>query len=134
MKMDALEANRAGKPSAFACPECNGVLWEVKDKELLRFRCRVGHAYSAESLLIAKSEELEGALWSALRALEESAAVSRRMADRAKKNGHDITHSKLTEHANEQEEQASVLRDMLVQGDIPRGHTEQEAAGTGTHG
>src|SRR5215471_5432381 len=35
-----------GAPSVFACPECSGVLWELKDGELTRFRCRVGHAYT----------------------------------------------------------------------------------------
>ncbi len=133
MKMDAIEADRAGKPSVFACPECNGVLWEVKDENLLRFRCRVGHAYSSESLLTAKSEELEGALWSALRALEESAAISDRMADRAKKNGHQITHKKLTQHASDQRQQATMLRNMLVRNGTETAHTQEEAV-TGTHG
>jgi two-component system chemotaxis response regulator CheB len=30
-----------GNPSVFACPECHGVLWEVKEGRLGRFRCRV---------------------------------------------------------------------------------------------
>ena len=57
-----------GVPSTMACPECHGVLWEVKDEELVRFRCRVGHAYSDEALLVHQAEQLEAALWSALRA------------------------------------------------------------------
>src|SRR5207302_739863 len=40
-----------GAPSAFSCPECGGVLWEIQDGDLLRFRCRVGHAFSVESVL-----------------------------------------------------------------------------------
>jgi two-component system chemotaxis response regulator CheB len=133
MKMDALEAERQGDPSVFSCPECQGVLWEVKDGELVRYRCRVGHAYSSESLLSSKSEELEAALWSALRALEESAAISRRMADRAKKNGHKLSHGKLTEHAKEQQDQAAMLRTMLVRKGTVGAHEEVEA-GTGTEG
>ena len=39
-----------GTPSVFACPECHGVLWELKENELVRFRCRVGHSYGPESL------------------------------------------------------------------------------------
>ena len=38
--------DRAGKPSTFACPDCGGTLWELEQKNLLRFRCRIGHAYS----------------------------------------------------------------------------------------
>ncbi len=134
MKMEDLEAERAGDPSAFSCPECQGVLWELKEGELVRYRCRVGHAYSSESLLTAKSEELEAALWGALRALEESAAISRRMADRAKKSGHKLTHTRLTQHASEQQEQATLVRNMLVHNGTASAHTQKEAAGTGTDG
>jgi two-component system chemotaxis response regulator CheB len=69
-----------GKQSEFACPECHGVLWEIKDGDLLRFRCRTGHAYTAESLHVALTEAVEDALWIALRVLEEKAALLRRTA------------------------------------------------------
>lgn len=72
-----------GKPSPFACPECHGVLWEVDDNGLLRFRCRVGHAYTAEALRVALSESTEDALWAAMRVMEEKAALLRRMALRS---------------------------------------------------
>ena len=55
MDMAALEADRAGAPSGYACPDCHGVLWEVQEGELVRFRCRVGHAYSPDSLLASQS-------------------------------------------------------------------------------
>ncbi len=60
-----------GRPSPWPCPDCNGVLWEVEDGPVLRFRCRVGHAWSAESLLAQQADGVEGALWMALRALED---------------------------------------------------------------
>jgi two-component system, chemotaxis family, protein-glutamate methylesterase/glutaminase len=72
-----------GKPSAFACPECHGVLWEVDEGELTHYRCRVGHAYSGESLRVAFSESTEAALWVALRVVEERAALLRRLAQKA---------------------------------------------------
>jgi two-component system, chemotaxis family, protein-glutamate methylesterase/glutaminase len=70
-----------GVPSVFACPECHGVLWELKEKELVRFRCRVGHSYGADSLTKEMSAASENALWAAMRALEEKAALQRRVAD-----------------------------------------------------
>ena len=81
--MEALETTRDGKPSPFACPDCHGVLWEVEEGDLLRFRCRVGHAFSPESLLASQSSNLEEALWVALRALEETAALAERLQERA---------------------------------------------------
>jgi two-component system, chemotaxis family, protein-glutamate methylesterase/glutaminase len=79
------QQEKEGTPSAFACPECHGVLWEVKEGELLRFRCRVGHAYTADALRVAMSEATEDALWASMRALEEKAALLRRMARRSGK-------------------------------------------------
>jgi two-component system chemotaxis response regulator CheB len=73
-----------GKPSVFACPECHGVLWEVDEGRVSRFRCRVGHAFSADSLKSELSEGAERALWAAMRALEEKAAMTRRLSSSAK--------------------------------------------------
>jgi hypothetical protein len=51
-----MAVEKLGRPSEFTCPECHGVLWELNDKDLLRFRCREGHAYLAESLHEEQSE------------------------------------------------------------------------------
>ena len=50
------------------CPDCSGVLSQLKldDGPHLRFVCKVGHAYSLYSLLQAKEDQLEHALWSAI--------------------------------------------------------------------
>jgi two-component system, chemotaxis family, protein-glutamate methylesterase/glutaminase len=40
-----------GTASSISCPECRSVLFEVRDQRALPYRCRVGHAFSAKTLL-----------------------------------------------------------------------------------
>jgi two-component system chemotaxis response regulator CheB len=120
--------NRPGTPSAFACPECGGVLWEINDDNFLRFRCRVGHAYSSDSLLAEQSEALEDALWSALRALEESGTLADRMARRARENNQNLVAMRYEKRAKSVKQQAEIIRQVLLQGtsNIPEKSPSQE--------
>jgi two-component system chemotaxis response regulator CheB len=113
--------DRPGRPSAFSCPDCGGVLWEIADGEYVRFRCRVGHAYSPESMLGAQAEMLEEALWSALKTLEESAALSKRLATTERERGHKWMMKRFEEREVEARERAEVIRKVLarVNGTVP---------------
>ncbi len=108
------EDDKPGTPSVYGCPDCGGTLWELQDDRWLRFRCRVGHAYSADGLLGSKSENLEKALWSAFRGLEESAALARRLAERARSNNHDPAAEKFEIRARTAEEEARLIRELLM--------------------
>ncbi len=108
--------HRPGQPSAFGCPECGGVLWEIERDQIVRFRCRVGHAYSAESLLASQTEGMEAALWSALRSLEEKAALTKRLAERAEHQSQRAAADRFMKHMLEAETHASTIRAVLVKG------------------
>jgi two-component system chemotaxis response regulator CheB len=120
LDMNAVEdENRPGIPSQFACPECGGVLWEQDGEEILRFRCRVGHAYTASSLSVEQSEEVEGALWAAMRALEEGASLAKRMAENAARGKRRSLESRYRERAEAKMQQAEVLRKLIIEGKEP---------------
>jgi two-component system chemotaxis response regulator CheB len=105
--------DKLGSPSVYTCPDCHGTLWEIDEEGTLRFRCRVGHAYSAQSFLAAHGDWLEQALWTALRTLEESASLSRRMAERANREHMTLSASRFMEKAVEAEEHAANISRIL---------------------
>jgi two-component system, chemotaxis family, protein-glutamate methylesterase/glutaminase len=116
LTMHGDEADHPGEPSPYSCPECGGVLWELHDGELLRFRCRVGHAYTSDTLTTEQATAVEHALWSALRALEEQAAVKRRVAERMRRVGHLSSADKFAQHVHDLETQAQTVRELLMTG------------------
>jgi two-component system, chemotaxis family, protein-glutamate methylesterase/glutaminase len=71
-----------GPPSSFTCPECGGAVWELREGELMRYRCRVGHSYSEDAMIEAQGVTVEAALWTALEVLEERGELLQRIADR----------------------------------------------------
>ena len=103
-----------GTISSFTCPECGGSLWELHDGGMLRFRCHVGHAYSADSLVAEQTDSLELALWSAVRALEEKMALSNRMAERSRQRNFQKAARGFDEKAREAKQQADMLRQLLL--------------------
>jgi len=108
------ESDRPGKVSIFTCPECHGTLWEADERGIVRFRCRVGHVYSPESMLAAQTDSVDRALWVALRSLEERAALTHRLADRARVRKHAWVARAFDERAEAADSHASVVRDLLV--------------------
>lgn len=123
--------------SGFVCPGCGGALWEDGENGFLRLRCRVGHAYSENALLAEHDEALEVALWTALRTLEERAALSRRMSGRMEERGHSAAAERFRRQADDAERRAAVIANVLSSGGAARVPTEaapSEAAAPGWRG
>jgi two-component system chemotaxis response regulator CheB len=76
-----------GQRSVLSCPDCGGVLWELDEGSLLRYRCHVGHAYTAELMSLAVDESLRRARASALRALDERTALVQKLREQAAAKG-----------------------------------------------
>jgi two-component system chemotaxis response regulator CheB len=91
MKMNPQQEqmDRIGQRTMFTCPECNGALWEIDAGGQPEYRCHVGHTYSPRILATEQNVVFEQSLWSAIRALKESAAMDERLASRSAELGLD---------------------------------------------
>lgn len=107
------EMDRIGRRSVFTCPDCNGVMWEIEEGNLRRYRCHVGHAYTAELMSLAFDESLRRALAIALRSLEERAALARKL--QADAEGRQQRHAAATwsERAAEFQRELDVIRQVV---------------------
>jgi two-component system chemotaxis response regulator CheB len=102
------ELSRIAKPSTLVCPECGGCLWEISEGRPSRYRCHTGHAYTAKSLKEGFDQATEEAVWSAIRALQERAVLSRKIAA----GGNDDAET-LKAQAEKDESHAKKLRSII---------------------
>jgi two-component system, chemotaxis family, protein-glutamate methylesterase/glutaminase len=99
-----------GHRSVLACPDCGGVMWEIDEDELLRYRCHVGHTYTAEVMSVALDDNLRRALASASRALEERVALASKLHRQAVDRGHRLLAENWADKAREFEREVDVIR------------------------
>jgi two-component system, chemotaxis family, protein-glutamate methylesterase/glutaminase len=114
---DAPRADATG--TRFTCPDCGGVLFAQKEAGLTRFRCSVGHVFSIESLSSAQAGQLEGALWTAVRALEDRAELLHHLADRSERASRERSARAFSVQAADAEERAEVIRDAIARARSP---------------
>jgi two-component system chemotaxis response regulator CheB len=103
-----------GESSGLTCPECQGAIWLTTDGGAASFRCRVGHEYTEDSFAAADAARVEAALWTALRALEERAALHRRMSARARDRGQRLRADTYERSVDDAVADAIVLRGLLA--------------------
>lgn len=104
---------RRGGPSVFTCPECHGTLFELEEDGLSHYRCRVGHAYSIETLASEQRTMLEAALWTALRSIEENNNLVERLIQRAEGQGFEVSAEHYRVRLRDGQERAKLLRYVL---------------------
>lgn len=121
---DLPEFQPQAMPSVFTCPECNGTLFEITENGVKHFRCRVGHAYTHEGLEVHQTEELEAALWEALRAMEENSALCQALLDRATKSGRATSVRHYKQKLEAAQKRIALVRSVLNQTMLPVGNTD----------
>lgn len=122
--------DRLGTQSPFTCPDCQGALWEIEDGDMLRYRCHVGHAYTAETVLSAREEEIERLLGGLLRSHQQRAALTRRMVERERHGRHSRFVERLEARARDYEDDAELVRRLFPSlGRSSRASSEVEPEG-----
>jgi len=95
-----------GNHTLYSCPECGGGLWEMKNGDLLRYRCHIGHSYTYRDLLEGQKHSIDQTLWVALRIMEEKHALLKNIAAREEQQGLYVLSK---EHSIRAEELASYI-------------------------
>jgi len=117
-ELKALDAGvlQLGEPSNYTCPECHGVLLQMKEGTLFRFRCHTGHAYSLESLLTDITEKMDDALWNSIRAFEEGELFMRHMAEHLGEAENGQSTKSFLERADDAKRRANLMRQAAAKG------------------
>jgi two-component system chemotaxis response regulator CheB len=113
-RLGAEALRKIADPSALSCPDCQGVLSEVRGQQPLRYRCQIGHASTAE-VLEARRGEIDDALRIALRVMEERVTLVTRMAKDARDTGRAAVAELYEARAAEFQRYARVLREAAVE-------------------
>ena len=70
-----------GMPTQFTCPDCHGVMTNLVDGKLIRYRCHTGHAYTISALLSEVTESVESMLYMTMRGLEETKMLLQKLGE-----------------------------------------------------
>jgi len=119
-----------GELSPYTCPDCHGTLTKLRDGKRLRFRCHTGHAFSADTLLEALTENIETSTWNAVRGIEEGIMLLDHMGRHLSEEKRSDLALLYFQKAREARERASVMRATLMQpnGLNDRGELRDEAS------
>jgi two-component system chemotaxis response regulator CheB len=104
-----------GDLSPFSCPECSGVLSRINDGGRPRYRCHTGHAYSADALLSALTENLEESFWKVLRGLDETVMLLEHIGDHFAEINESRLAAKFFRKANEARERNVLIRRAMLE-------------------
>jgi two-component system, chemotaxis family, protein-glutamate methylesterase/glutaminase len=115
---------KLGEPSIFTCPECHGTLLELKKDDFLSYRCHTGHAFSPGSLLAELTQNIENSLWTAIRSIQESVMLLRRLAEQVNGGEQKTSTEMLLQKAEEAERRADLVRQVVM-------HHEKQGSGAG---
>ena len=101
-------------PVGLTCPACGGVLSAVTDARPMRFRCQVGHGFTADILAKEQEGRVDEALRVALRIIEERAELVQRMAADGRRTGRAAVAEMYEARSREYREYADMIRRVVL--------------------
>jgi len=104
-----------GKQTTLSCPDCGGSLWEIKNDNIIHYRCHIGHTYGEQDLLLKQWEKLESALWIAVRITEERRNMLAKLQEKAINRGFVKSAASYEENAAELGSTIETLKQLLYQ-------------------
>lgn len=113
-RIDSEALATIARPAALTCPSCGGVLSAVKPQHSLRFRCQVGHAFTADVLAEEQDSRIDEAMCVALRIVDERLQLVSRMAESARASGRTAVAEMYEARAEEYRKYSEVIRQAVL--------------------
>ena len=107
------EMAELGKSSTLSCPDCGGVLFELNNGSITRYKCHTGHSYSINDLLEKQNQSLESTLWIAMRTIEEKKKLLSQLSEKDVSRGYSRAASNYSEKINELDKHIDNLKTVL---------------------
>ena len=116
MEGNALKAGvmNLGQVSKYTCPDCHGVLVQIEEGPIVRFRCHTGHAFSLKTLIAGINTAIDNGLWATLRAVEERVMLLRQLQELAQHSGAMAEAALWQRQADESEKRLQPLRALVL--------------------
>jgi len=109
---------KLGDVSPYTCPECHGVLMQLKEGNLIRFRCHTGHAYSLNALLTEVTQSIEETLWDGIRTIEASQMLMIHTAKHLREMNEHEAADLLLQKAEDAKRRANLVRQAVMSNEI----------------
>jgi two-component system chemotaxis response regulator CheB len=130
-RVDSAVLQRIADPAPFICPDCGGVMSQIRGPGPLRFRCQVGHAKTADIMASEQEHAVDEAMRVALRVIEERAELVSRMAEDGRNSGRGAVAEMYQERSDEYRRYADTIRRAVL---ITMGRAEPSSNEGGQEG
>lgn len=111
--MNMRDMDSIGTHAGVSCPECHGPIWKIKDGSLQRYRCHVGHAYTAQAMVEGQIEAQETHLWQALRLMKERASLIWEIRSHAENEHRDAEVARCEQEVQKLQQNIALIQAMI---------------------